>query len=341
MERHEWTGTTPARPSVPVLHDRWAPAEAIPLDGALERQRFSPLLLAIVWPVVAIVLYQFVISPIALVVVFAASGVPASELLADLPRLVQERIGDVLTVNTIAQILGLALPAWLVARGHTRRAGAFLRLRAPDAALLGLAVLGLVALTPVVQWLGTLNQTIPVPDWWELMEQSRADFLESAFTGDLGLPFLITMVAVTPALCEELLFRGYIQRQAERSMGVAGGIAFAGIIFGAFHLSLTQIVPLSVLGVYLAYITWRTGSLWPAIVVHFVNNAAMASLATYLATSGSMTLEQVEQYTVPLYAVAAGAVGCIGVIAAMQHRARQQLAARPALVSSTDERTLP
>ena len=78
--------------------------------------------------------------------------------------------------------------------------------------------------------------------------------LEQILTQDFSLLFAISMLALTPAICEEVLFRGYIQRQAERSLGAWGGILFSGIIFGFYHLRLTQAVPLSLLGIFMALI---------------------------------------------------------------------------------------
>lgn len=48
-----------------------------------------------------------------------------------------------------------------------------------------------------------------------------------------------------------------------------------------FHLRLTQVLPLILLGCYLAYVTWRTGSLWIAVVLHFFNNGLALSLSKW------------------------------------------------------------
>jgi len=84
------------------------------------------------------------------------------------------------------------------------------------------------------------------------------------------------MLALTPAICEEVLFRGYIQRQSERAWGVWGGAIFTGVAFGLYHLRLTQAIPLGLLGTYLAWLTWRSGSLIPAMIVHLANNSFAA-----------------------------------------------------------------
>lgn len=105
--------------------------------------------------------------------------------------------------------------------------------------------------------------------------------------------FVVTVIAVTPAICEELLFRGLIQRTLEepehsaglpaaiqRRKALAAAIA-AGVIFGLYHVNPFTLVPLAVLGVFFGYVVYRSQNIMTAIVAHFVNNF-IACLAIYL-----------------------------------------------------------
>ncbi len=105
--------------------------------------------------------------------------------------------------------------------------------------------------------------------------------------------FVVTVIAVTPALCEELLFRGLIQRTLEepetsaelpqslqRRKALAAAVA-AGVIFGLYHVNPFTLVPLAVLGVFFGYVVYRSQNIMTAIVAHFVNNF-IACLAIYL-----------------------------------------------------------
>jgi membrane protease YdiL (CAAX protease family) len=288
-----------------------APA-AVPLDGPLERGGFSPLTMAALLLVGALLATNVVGLLAALVAAVAemrATGALDAE--AVLARLT-ENPGAFLILNAIGQWLGFALLAVGVARGHSSRPAAFLRWRAPDAAGLGLAVLGLVALTPVVQWLGGLTETLPVPDWMAEMERSTTEIVERALLGaDLGTPFLLLTMALTPAICEELLFRGYLHRQVERRLGAAWAIGLVGVVFGLYHLQPTKALPLAVLGVWLGYVTWATGSLWPAVAVHFLNNALAVVLAGWVTREAGGDLTALEEASVPLWAVALGAAGTL------------------------------
>lgn len=267
-----------------------------------------PLLMALGALVVGWILFQSIGS--ALVgVLLATLDVPMAQLASDYGQIIQDHIREVILFNTVGQVLGLGALAWLLAWLHSSRWMAFLRLREVHLGLLALSVAGLVALLPLVYWLGALNETIPLPDTLQELEDQRRMMLEGVIQSDLGLLFSLLALAVTPALCEELLFRGYVQRQFERGLGVVAGIVVSGVLFGLFHLSILQAIPLSVLGIYLAYVVWRTGSLWTGIAVHFANNAISVVAATVVSEETETTSLALETVQVDGYIVVAGLVG--------------------------------
>ncbi len=91
--------------------------------------------------------------------------------------------------------------------------------------------------------------------------------------GQSGFLFpLAMMIGATPAICEELLFRGYIQTRLTRTLGPILGIGIASFLFAAFHLDLVHVVAVFPLGVFLGWVAWQSGSLFPAMIGHFVNN---------------------------------------------------------------------
>ncbi len=316
-------------PAYAALPDAWEPSPPIPLDGVLERHRFGPLLTAFFALVAGLLLFQG-LSAVAVVVLLALRGVDLAGMMADLPAVLEQHADLFITANTIGQALGLAVPAFLLARLHARRATAFLRLRTPDALMLVLAVVGLLALTPVVQWAGTLNEALPLPEALREWDRMQMELVEKVLLGRFSMTFSLVMLALTPALCEELLFRGYVQRQAERGLGAAGGILASGLIFGLYHLRLTQLLPLSLLGLYLAFLAWRTGSLWVPVAVHFFNNAFAVAAAAYVSNRPDLDISSLEQIDVPWY-IALGGLALFAVVGlAMRRRARLLLAPRRA-----------
>lgn len=297
--------TPPAGP--PVLPDPWSRRGPLPLDGWLERHGFAPWLTAGLVLIGAFFAFQI----LGTVVTFGliARTVPLDQLAAELApdRLLSVHVAETILGNSVGQVLGLALPAVFFAWLHTSRPGAFLRLRRPPLVPTLLALVGLAGLLPVVGWLTELNQQVPLPDFFQMLEDTRMDMIVKVLESDLALWVNLLGLALTPALCEELIFRGYAQRQFERSAGAAWGIALAGILFGVYHLSFAQVLPLSVLGIYLAYLTWRTGSLWPAILVHFANNAWSVVGAEMATRRPDVSLAEVES-SAPWYAVLGGLI---------------------------------
>jgi CAAX protease family protein len=258
--------------SVAEVDDIWQVGDPIRLAGRIERSSFPPWMTVFFGLILAFLLFQG-ISTVAFLTLVLAKGVALKDLLMDLNSLVDTYASELIIANTVGQVFGLLIPALLLARLHTRETFAFLRLRSVDFRLVILSLVGLAALIPLVQWFGMLSDLLPWPDSIRVWEKSQMDLIERVLGRDFGYVFTISMLALTPAICEEVLFRGYIQRQAERSWGTWKGIVFIGLAFGFYHLRPTQALPLALLGTYLAWLTWRSGSLIPAMIVHLVNNA--------------------------------------------------------------------
>ena len=240
------------------------------LDGPLERHKYPPVVGLIFGLVFAFVGSQ-IITGAALVALLAVStgAMPGSlDALSAYPE-------QIFVANSIGQVFGLALLALVLARLHAHRPLPYVRAGAERPLVLGLALVGLAALFPFVNWLAVVNEALPLPqpEFLQEAERSSLEMIENLLGSGGGLAFPLLVLALTPAVCEELLFRGYLQRQLERMAGALGGIVASGMLFGFFHLRLSQALPLCVLGVYLAYLTWRTKSLWPAVLVHFAHNA--------------------------------------------------------------------
>jgi len=130
------------------------------------------------------------------------------------------------------------------------------------------------------------------------------------------------VMAVTPAICEELIFRGYAQRQFERSVSPAMAIVLSGVLFSLYHLRLSQFLPLAAIGIYLAYLTWRTGSLWPAILAHFANNGVIVVVSQFDAPADTASATVAQGMTMPWYSVVLGLVAFSAVIYLLEASSR-------------------
>lgn len=290
---------------------------SFPLDGRLERAALHPLLAAVLGLLLAFILFQAISTVVAFGLIIVWRSVPLADLVADMPAVLEEYAGDLIVANTAGQVLGLLVPALLLARLHSSGWPRLLRIRPASIAFTVIAVVGLLALIPVVQALGAWADSWPWPESIRNFEQGQMDLIERILLQDFPLVFSISMLALTPAICEEFLFRGYVQRQAERALGAVQGVLFSGIVFGLYHLRLTQALALSVLGIYLAWITWRSGSILPAIVVHLVNNS-LAAILGKLSATGQIEMD-VETFQVP-WSIVVGGLVVFAVIAVVLNR---------------------
>ena len=95
----------------------------------------------------------------------------------------------------------------------------------------------------------------------------------------------IVMVGIFPAVLEEIIFRGFLLWLFLR-MGKFWAILLTSVLFSAFHLNWSQTLYQFILGLILAYVVVRTGKLWYAIILHFINNFLVITY-TYIATVNS------------------------------------------------------
>ncbi len=286
-------------------------------DGPLAR--WHPALVAFAALVAGFLAYMAVGS-VALLVLLVARGASPMEAAMGGAELLAEHATIVFAGNAIGLALGLGLLAILVARLQTTRPWSLLRVRSLDLPATCLALLGLLAIIPTIMWLGELNESVPLPEFIRILEEEQLALLEVALSGEGSLALNLILVALTPALFEEVFFRGLVQRNFERTWGAAVGIVVTGVVFALFHLRLTQALPLMFVGIYLAYLVWRTGSLWVPIIVHFANNA-IALIFSRAAESGmNVDLNTMEASAIPWYVVGLGTIIFAGVIILLQRR---------------------
>ncbi len=146
---------------------------------------------------------------------------------------------------------------------------------APKPQMYGLAVLCIVACFPVVSLLGELNQSIPLPEWMINLEKDTSRQLLAFLKANNYFDIVINVIimALLPAICEEICFRGALQRiMIDISKNAWTGIIITAIIFSAFHFQFLGFLPRMFLGVILGAIYWYSGSLWTSILAHFVYN---------------------------------------------------------------------
>ena len=147
-----------------------------------------------------------------------------------------------------------------------------------------LVVLLLVASIPWINYVGFLNEKLSLPERWsEWMDRIRQndenswELMKSYLAADniWGLLFNLFMIALIPAVGEEFLFRGILQRifsEWFRNGHIA--VLFSAVLFSLAHYQFLGFIPRIILGALFGYIFLWTSNIWLPVIAHFVNNAA-------------------------------------------------------------------
>jgi sodium transport system permease protein len=180
------------------------------------------------------------------------------------------RFGPGLAISEWAGLLGLT---WIYARGRGRKLSAVLRLGRPTLrATVGAILIGLSAWVVV----GLLAEWIlPAPK--EVVDNLRRVIAPA--NGDRGTMLTLFLMALTPAICEEALFRGPILRGLRTRFSPAVTAILTGLLFGIYHVDAWRLIPTALLGVALSGIALAADSIIPAMAAHFTNNACLILLA--------------------------------------------------------------
>jgi len=85
--------------------------------------------------------------------------------------------------------------------------------------------------------------------------------------------WIMVASAVIPAFCEEFFFRGFLLDRFLATGQVGQSLTMTALLFGLFHFNLSVLLTTSLAGLLLAFVVWRTDSIFGAIIIHFVVNA--------------------------------------------------------------------
>jgi hypothetical protein len=260
----------PGDPGDPLLDPSGSGGEHSRGENAI--QRLSPVAFAILSLVLVFVLYQVL-------------GGAAVLLFGGQPR--EDTAGLFRWFTLLGQIIGILLPTLLLIRLRTPRVAEFLRIKLPAPIEILVVVVAVFSLQQVLQGYLALQESIPLPQGVREIVERVKDLFEETYrilVSAQSIPefmFVVLIVAVVPALSEEFLFRGIVQRSMEETAGGLRGTILAGVIFGAFHMNPFSLVPLIALGIFFGYLVYRSGNITLAVAAHFFNNF-IACTASYL-----------------------------------------------------------
>lgn len=168
----------------------------------------------------------------------------------------------------------LAVAPLKLSRRPVKAALRLSRTRASTVAVAAVAVIPLGFLVDEVTYL--LGLAAPT-----VFDPSGLERMAGVFSGASipGLAAVTAAVTIGPALGEELLFRGYLLRAFSHRSPAWLAVGVTAVLFGAIHMNALQGAGAFLIGIYLGFLVIRTGSLWPAVVAHGLNNLTCAVFA--------------------------------------------------------------
>ena len=177
------------------------------------------------------------------------------------------------------------------------------------------ACLILVCLLPMSDWLACLNDAWHLPQSLAALEESLRSMGESAQaelelflsrTGAGALVCNLLVFALVPAVCEEMVFRGALQRLFCRmTPNPHAAIWLTAAVFSLFHGEIFAFLPRLLLGAALGYLFYYGGSLWINAAAHFLNNTIVVMLY-YLGCKGVVDMQLAETLNAPWYLAVIG-----------------------------------
>ncbi len=197
----------------------------------------------------------------------------------------------------VIQSFGLFIfPSLLAGYFFERSSKRYLCLDKPSKWLIYLLTLVLMlASLPLINWMVSVNDMMKLPEflrgmeeWMKATEKEAAKLTEAFMQMPTVGSFLFNMlmIAVLPAIGEEFMFRGLIQRLLKEWLGnIHVAILIAALLFSAMHMQFYGFLPRLMLGIVFGYLFYWTGSLWIPIFAHFIQNGLVVTV-TYLGQQG-------------------------------------------------------
>jgi len=260
-----------------------APVPSISIEHAMRGASISPVLFAFL--VLGGVFFSYQIVGSVITYVFFGADINPENVQGLRIATITAQFALLLAPALFAvRLVGWNIPNTIRFRGTTFTQAAFV-------------VLSIVALQFVFQgyMLGQeyVLKSYLIPQSLKPVFQQIQDLIDSLYKKLLlmrsgsEMIFVLLVIAITPAICEEILFRGVVQGAFEQRLRLRWTFLLTGSIFAMFHLNPMSFIPLVFLGIYLSFLVWRGNSIFLGVIAHVTNNSiAVFSLYYFKNESG-------------------------------------------------------
>ena len=191
-------------------------------------------------------------------------------------------INNLKLMQSIGVIFQFALPVFFCTFLFSEKPTAFLGLQKTSAKNYFFTAMFAFSALPAINFFAWLNAQMKLPNflnqveiWMQAKENELMRLTEQMLAVDTlgGLSVNIVVIALLAAVCEELFFRGLLQKTLSERINRHAAIWVTALIFSAVHFQFYGFLPRMLLGAAFGYMAVRSGSLWLPILAHFINNA--------------------------------------------------------------------
>ncbi|RYD78939.1 MAG: CPBP family intramembrane metalloprotease [Sphingobacteriales bacterium] len=264
-----------------------------------EMNPFLQLLLLLFYAIVGTIIFT-IISLVVILAIYGFAIVKDFNLIAT----GDPKFTDALKILQIGTSIGMfVVPPLALAYTNSKKPSNFYSFGKPKAALLILVLVIMIASMPFMEWIAVTNQKMVLPsglkwleNWMKESEQAAMKMTIQLLTVRNNWDFVVNliMIAVLPAIGEELMFRGGVQRSLTKAFNNPhAAIWISAIIFSAIHMQFYGFVPRLLLGAGFGYLYYFSGSIWYAMAGHFINNGYAVCAAFYM-QKHNMPLDKAE-----------------------------------------------
>lgn len=232
------------------------------------------------------IVYQLLLLSFLSIAGFVISAILYS-ILINIPL---DSITSLKITQLLQEILVFGLPAILAWRWLSGNQIKTLLTNTADIKSIIIAIIFIITIIPCIDVLSQWNKSLHLPYFLRELENSMIALEQQAnnITETMlsvstiwGLIANIVVIALAAAICEELFFRGGVQRILAGAFNYHIAVWLTAILFSAIHLQFGGFIPRLILGVSFGYIAIWSRSLYPSIIVHFINNG-IAVLSFFL-----------------------------------------------------------
>ena len=185
-----------------------------------------------------------------------------------------------------SQILFILFPAILFSKLVFEDVTSIIRFKIPNPKEVGLFTIGMIILVPLLQdYLHIQNYILAelaksfsfvqiIRDFLDSLDKLVAESYLQILTANNIIEYILVIftVSITPAICEEFFFRGFVQKSFEFKQKPFIAILLTSLFFGFYHFNPYGLLPLIALGMYLGYSVYKSDSIIIPIIFHFLNN---------------------------------------------------------------------